>query len=64
MGAWDLERKRQKTGENHDNMQPFLLEHREVLQAREEEQINIFRLAVELGKFDPPLWHAPYGRIV
>ena len=19
---------------------------------------------VELGKFDPPLWHAPYGRIV
>jgi len=22
---------------------------------------NIF---VELGKFDPPLWHAPYGRIV
>ena len=21
-------------------------------------------VAVELGKFDPPLWHAPYGRIV
>jgi len=21
-------------------------------------------LLVELGKFDPPLWHAPYGRIV
>ena len=21
-------------------------------------------LYVELGKFDPPLWHAPYGRIV
>jgi len=20
--------------------------------------------SVELGKFDPPLWHAPYGRIV
>jgi len=20
--------------------------------------------AVELRKFDPPLWHAPYGRIV
>jgi len=19
---------------------------------------------VELGKFDPPLWHVPYGRIV
>jgi len=22
------------------------------------------RSSVELGKFDPPLWHAPYGRIV
>jgi len=21
-------------------------------------------MGVELGKFDPPLWHAPYGRIV
>ena len=21
-------------------------------------------MIVELGKFDPPLWHAPYGRIV
>ena len=21
-------------------------------------------IIVELGKFDPPLWHAPYGRIV
>ena len=21
-------------------------------------------LGVELGKFDTPLWHAPYGRIV
>jgi len=20
--------------------------------------------SVELGKFDPPLWHAPYGRIM
>jgi len=20
--------------------------------------------SVELGKFDPPLWHVPYGRIV
>jgi len=23
-----------------------------------------FAESVELGKFDPPLWHAPYGRIV
>ena len=25
---------------------------------------KIIGLGVELGKFDPPLWHAPYGRIV
>jgi len=23
-----------------------------------------YLVGVELGKFDPPLWHAPYGRIV
>ena len=25
---------------------------------------RVVEKAVELGKFDPPLWHAPYGRIV
>jgi len=25
---------------------------------------RLYYRCVELGKFDPPLWHAPYGRIV
>jgi len=27
-------------------------------------EVGIGIRVVELGKFDPPLWHAPYGRIV
>jgi len=27
------------------------------------QQFDLTVLDVELGKFDPPLWHAPYGRI-
>jgi len=26
--------------------------------------VNAKAIPVELGKFDPPLWHAPYSRIV
>ena len=35
-----------------------------ILSSFKEMHTSIKEDFVELGKFDPPLWHAPYGHIV
>jgi len=45
-------------------LRPGWKRRRSVLPARISSILHLWVIIVELGKFDPPLWHAPYGRIV